>query len=241
MSKLPPEQQLNAVNGIITNIYAYDNVLRVITYSSILAAEGLKKIGYGESDLAKFLVEVFTKLTDARFVNRLGGLPATIAWFLAALRNGNSMESLLDKGMAASMLLYYPMEHVWYFSTYTSRFVKVNSNWWCLWYCRVWALYVVMDLANTYLRINQIKAALKSAWSDESNEAKKNKHSLTKQLYQSRLWAKIALCDFLMACQWSVEQGPLSDNFISLVGVYGGAANLYLKWLKAQPADEKQE
>mmetsp|Transcript_7652 Transcript_7652/g.8790 ORF Transcript_7652/g.8790 Transcript_7652/m.8790 type:complete len:233 (-) Transcript_7652:801-1499(-) len=227
------QQQLNAINGILGNIYSYDYLLRVITYGSLLTVEGLKTVGQGDGTLAKFLLEVFEKLTDARFVNRLGGFSASVAWYLAALKNGSSTSALLNRGMAASMVLYYPMEHIWYFSTFKNKYVNVNSNWWCLWYCRVWLAYVIMDYSGTMIRIRKLKQKI-------AGDTEDSKPALKRELKNEWIWTRVVFCDFVMALQWSLEAGPFSDNFISFVGLYGGVVALYLKWRRATVKDKEE-
>ncbi len=92
------------------------------------------------------------------------------------------------------------------------------------------AVYVVCDLLGTYIREQSVSEQIGKLTADE----KEKLAELKKQQRNLRIWYTCALCDLVMAVQWSVAQGPFSTKQICGVGIYGGVAGLYLKWLKSR-------
>lgn len=230
--RISPERldQLSRFNKIAESTWNLDAILRVASYSSLLGSILLTEQNEGKTtELAGFLAEIFTRMTDARFVNRIGGLPATLeSLFSYANDPDHSFLGKLGSIMTWSMVGYYPLEHVWLLSTWKPKFVNIDSDKWSIWSCRFWAVYCVCDVLGTHIRTQNIEKALVKT-SDESEKKK-----MSTQLKYLRIWMTCAICDLIMSLQWSVANGPFSNKQISLIGIYGGLANLYIKWMKSK-------
>src|SRR4051794_11331953 len=56
------------------------------------------------------------------------------------------------------MLLYYPLEHIWWLSYHKVISISENSmNKIGIWSCRYWAIYVLVQFACSYLEWKVIK------------------------------------------------------------------------------------
>jgi len=216
--------------------YSLDNILRVISYSSLLLASFIKNRN-GNKDTANvlFLTDFFAKLTDARFINRIIGLPATLESLFehASGKPDNSIASLLGKIMTWSMIIYHPIEHIWFLSTLKGSIFNINSDLWSQWSCRAWAVYVICDAIGTLMRSEAVSKEIKTLSTDKTMDKGEKQQKLAELKTKKQrlgIWATCIVCDFLMATHWSVEDGPLSNNQICATGIWGGVAGLYLKW-----------
>lgn len=133
-----PLQLLSRSNGILSNIYALDNALRVTAYASALIQV------YGDGTLVgkevkEFLSNLAGKASDARFLNRFYiGFPASVEGYFAYASNDTSVEAVLGKLMALSMILYHPLEHGWWITTVKPKILDIDGNKWSLWSTRLW-------------------------------------------------------------------------------------------------------
>lgn len=232
--KISPDalDRLSRWNRIADSVWSLDGILRVGSYSCLLGATYLTEFNAGKpTPLAEFLSGVFGKVTDARFINRVMAWPATLeSVFHYANNPDNSSLGVLGQVMTWSMVAYYPLEHGWLLSTFKPQMVNIDGNKWSLWSCRFWAVYVVCDLLGTYIREQSVSEQIGKLSADERDKLAE----LKKQQRNLRIWYTCALCDLVMAVQWSVAQGPFSTKQICGVGIYGGVAGLYLKWLKSR-------
>jgi len=192
-----------------------DNLFRLINYTCALYIARASK-----SSFTEFLGDFKGRLSETRVINRLLiGLPASIEGYLA-YGDAATTEAFLGKLMAFSMVLYHPIEHVWWASTLkSSPFAWIDGNKWRQWTCRCWLVYVVCDFIGTLRRLNQI--------GDDAKHAKERRNLV--------IWLTCILADAPLALQWSVDHGPFSDNVLNWAGWYGGLAGLYLRWLKLGP------
>jgi hypothetical protein len=217
-SNLTPLQALSRYNQIMTNVYAIDNALRVVTYSIALylaSSPGVK------SDCASWLAELKAKVADTRFLNRiLVGLPASVEGYFAYGRPV-TFEALLGKLMAFSMVLYHPLEHGWWATTLKPKLFDIDGDKWSMWSCRCWVAYVLMDLLGTLRRLQDLKDGAKGAGRERRNLL---------------IWLTCIAADAPLAIQWSVPSGPFPDVVLNWAGWYGGVAGLYLRWLKLSGA-----
>mmetsp|Transcript_19926 Transcript_19926/g.35408 ORF Transcript_19926/g.35408 Transcript_19926/m.35408 type:complete len:243 (-) Transcript_19926:359-1087(-) len=230
-------EQLSRVNGIASNVWNLDSILKVLSYSSLYAGiVSMERNGGKETRLSQFLLDLFTKVTDARFINRIGSFPATLeGLYRTAASKDKSIFAMLTSIKIWSMLIYSPMEHLWLLSTFKPKMININSDWWSMWSCRAWAAYVLADLYGTFLNAKKVdKEIAKAPKSTESDLAAIEK--LKEKKSDLYLWFTCALTDLVMAANWSVPAGPVSNKQIALVGIYGGCANLYLKWKASRPS-----
>lgn len=193
--------------------------LRAISYACLLYAQYLERIGRKEDKLTLFLVEIFEKLTDARFVNRLFGTPAMWSWF-CSVNSRKSPEHFLEKLMALAMLFYYPLEHAWWLTTLNTsinQFIAFDGLQASLWSLRAWAVYVVLDVIRTRMALKRL-AKLPNKRIEDVAEQRRLK-----------LWLQSCLCDFILAVQYSVVQGPFPAPVVAFAGWYGGMVGMYLK------------
>lgn len=192
-------------------------------------------MGLESTHLTQICTELFEKLTDARFINRLFGFPAMIQWFNSiklakgvSLATDSDVESVLSKIMAGSMLLYYPLEHMWWLTTLKSgkrieellQRMNLNGSKLSLWSLRAWLIYVIADIIKTNLALKQLRQRARESGADP------NAQYMEKRL---KWWLQACFCDLILAIQYSVENGPFSDNVLNLAGLYGGIVNLYVK------------
>ena len=208
-------QALTRYNQILPNAYALDNALRAISYSCALYSASVPP-----SEWTKWLDELKGKASETRYVNRLiVGLPASVAGYFA-YGEETSTEATLGRIMAMSMILYHPIEHIWWASTFKTKLFDIDGNAWSQWSCRCWVVYVLCDLIGTLRRIRDID----SKPSHDLKTAKDRRNLL--------IWLTCILADAPLAIQYSVNQGPFSDMLLNWAGWYGGVAGLYLRWLK---------
>ena len=80
----------------------------------------------------------------------------------------------LSNIMAWSMLFYYPLEHMAYANwTMPKLFRRVNGNKMSAWSCRLWLIYIVSDLASSFLKnceLQDYKQQLLSRGKEGDNE-----------------------------------------------------------------------
>ena len=204
-------EALSKYNRIINNVYAMDNLFRLICYSCALYISHSSK-----SPFTDWLADLKARLSETRVINRLlVGLPASIEGYLA-YGDATTVEAILGRLMAFSMILYHPIEHVWWASTLKPVLVHIDGNKWSQWTCRCWVVYVVCDLIGTLRRLGQIE--------NDTKHAKERRNLL--------IWLTCIAADAPLAIQWSVDHGPFSDSLLNWAGWYGGLAGLYLRWLK---------
>ncbi len=165
---------------------------------------------------------------DARFINRLFGAPLFLESLIRAW-NTKGVLGKCDRAMAWSMILYYPLEHVWWLSTLKPKLVNVNSDKWSIWSCRFWTVYVLADLLQGVIRMRQTQKLA----AEEKDEKKRN--ALKKQLRNQLIGYTVSFSDFPLALQWSdlSQNAPFTEWQIAATGIYGGVIGWLLKWIKA--------
>jgi len=226
--RISPEtlECLSRLNRLAENVWTLDGILRVVSYSGLLVADLLGKGKNGKpSAQSEFLLELFSKLTDARFVNRIIGLPGTLeGWFTAG-------DDSLSNIMAISMILYFPVEHLWWLSTLKPKFIRINSDSWSMWSCRFWTIYCVCDVLKTLKASGEVQKQI-----DKGNGklSSRELRELKRKRMHLGIWLTCAASDLVMALQWSRPTPIVSDRIITLIGIYGGVAGLLLKWLKSR-------
>lgn len=220
-------EALARFNGIFNSVYSLDQGLRVLAYLCLLGMEGLRKAGMDNLEAAKAMADFYARVSDARFVNRFFSLPLMVEGLLR-LWKVKTTQAMLTRGMYWSMLLYYPVEHVWWLSTLAPKVIPIDSDKWSRVSCQAWAAYVVFDMCGTFLRFREAEKK-GSAATDPSIRAE-----CDKQMYLEKVWFSVECADLIMALHWSVPQGPLSNIGIGIAGAYGGAAGLWFKWVKAR-------
>ena len=220
---------LSRYNTILNNVYALDNALRLWGYTCVLynmhtvAADG--KL----TDFQEFLRALSGKISDARTVNRVTyGLPASVAGVFA-YGSDMSIESILGRIMALTMVLYHPLEHGWYFTTLKSNIFGIDGGKWSLWSCRMWLIYVICDFIGTVKKLQEVSTGLEA-----KNIDKEQQSSLLRLRRNLIIWLTCIFSDFPIALQYSVASGPFSDRLLAWAGWYGGLAGLYRRWLNAQ-------
>jgi len=208
-------EALSKYNTILTNVYAIDNFLRVVTYTCALYLASAPK-----STFAEWLADLKAKVSETRFINRIVvGLPASVEGYYA-YGDSQSVDAMLGRIMALSMILYHPLEHVWWASTLKTKLFDINGNEWSKWSCRCWVVYVLCDLIGTLRRIRDIDAKPQQ----DASTVKTRRNLL--------IWLSCIAADAPLAIHWSMDSGPFSDSVLNWAGWYGGVAGLYLRWLK---------
>ena len=134
--------------------------------------------------LSPSLRKMYSELSMTRYILRFYGFPSA----LDAVRASGSWagappyaQSWKDKRivrlsniMAWSMLFYYPLEHMAYANwTMPKLFRRVNGNKMSAWSCRLWLIYIVSDLASSFLKnceLQDYKQQLLSQGKEGDNE-----------------------------------------------------------------------
>lgn len=189
--------------------------LRLLSYSCALYAQYLSSKGHGETNLVKLLTQLFERVTDARFISHFFNFPKIIQWFSAAKG--------IEKVMALSMLIYFPIEHTWWLTTLNpglDKFINVNGDHLSQLSSRVWGIYIMLDLFKQKKRMEQV------------NVDKVEKSRIKLQLQS-------CLCDLIIATQYSSINRPFPDVLVNIAGAYGGFLGLYLQLTAAGSSTPK--
>ncbi|GBG27360.1 Hypothetical Protein FCC1311_035822 [Hondaea fermentalgiana] len=232
-------EKLGRFNMLSMNIFALDNLFRIVSYTGLGVADVLTVMNGGKpTPLAQFLSDYYMKITVTRFFNRMFGLPLVIQGLLQS-----SPKDLASKIMEWSMVFYYPVEHVWLLSILEPNMIPINSPLWSMWSLRAFAVYCVASVYRTFKasadllkQINETKDAKM-----ESGEQKAKVAELEKERFLTNLTASAAVGDLILALQYSRAEPIVHDRVITLVGIWGGIAPFLVKWIRAAPAPEKKE
>ena len=236
---MPAPEELCRFNGIVSSVYAMDNVLRLLSYGSDLIVETTRSPKHPMTNTQLFLLELKARLSDARFVNRMFGFPATLEGFAAwdddnqphDLFSLESLHSFISKGKTMSMLIYYPMEHIYWLSSFkNSIFSSANTGWFSKLSCQAWLFYVFCDFLGTLVNIVRTQYQLMSNEIDGASRKK-----ITSELRKMIVWMTCIMSDMVLALQFSVDKPPFSPETVRYAGLWGGAIGLYYKWICAAP------
>jgi hypothetical protein len=199
-----------------------DNMLRIAESSLNLHSM------YFPGQFADSLAVFKGKVGDSRFVNRfVFGVPGSLADLLAAAANQeNTLEAVLGKIMAASMMMYFPLEHGWFLTT-AVKDMAIDGAKWSLWSCRFWLLYVVCDLVLLGRKLQQLGLALEAK--GLSTEERK---ALLKARQDKMMALSCEISDGIIAVQYSSASGGVfSDKLVLWAIWYGGVAGMWKRWV----------
>eukprot|EP00835_Amoeboradix_gromovi_P006870 NODE_922_length_3086_cov_0.393036.p3 type:complete len:205 gc:universal NODE_922_length_3086_cov_0.393036:828-1442(+) len=165
---------------------------------------------YPKSEFILSLGKLLPSINDARYLMRFGGIPETMYYNMFS-------ENWIDFVQNYSMLLYYPLEHAYWLSVKQVIVLKNSVTSFCgVWMCRVWLVYIVLDLYRNYL---QYKKGLKS---NDKADVVRN-------------------CgDFVMCLHWSTYTGLISEKNCRIAGIISSVAGIYQHWIKHAPEKLKK-
>lgn len=138
-----------------------DKGLKLFQWTLLLCS----KFHQNSSKQREGLAKVSSDISFARYLLRFYGLPAC----LEAIRSGSwggasKWSQALGRAMAWSMLVYYPLEHVAYLK-WTSPHVlpaTLNANRFSAMSCRFWLLYLVCEMIQSILHLNEMEHTRKT-------------------------------------------------------------------------------
>eukprot|EP00834_Sanchytrium_tribonematis_P001794 NODE_46_length_32145_cov_0.918711.p21 type:complete len:209 gc:universal NODE_46_length_32145_cov_0.918711:365-991(+) len=166
---------------------------------------------YPKSNLVLSLGKLLPAINDARYLMRFGGIPETLYYNLYSADWKDYLQNYL-------MLLYYPLEHVYWLSVKKVLNMSDSKTAFCgIWMCRVWLAYIVVDLYRNYI-------SYKKGPLDKHNKA---------DIYRN-------IGDFIMCAHWSSYRGLITDKNCRLAGILSSVAGIYQHWIKYAPTKSQK-
>ncbi|EPQ52793.1 hypothetical protein GLOTRDRAFT_117498 [Gloeophyllum trabeum ATCC 11539] len=246
---VPPSETLDHLVRYLSTWSGSDKLLMIIDYTvkllvpflswraRIQAKAGLRKVP--ASQAAQGLAKLGSLVGDARMLFRIWGLLPIVQWLISLERNPPPTRRLLtiERLQGWSMLLYYPLEHLYYLraheiipatlpsllSLFSSQAkpIEVNTNRVGMWSCRFWAVYVALQFAHLdedrkLLRMTE-RSIAKSKGHDPAVEAERADLRKRWTAFRNELVANIGYLPLTL--HWSLEQGLFSNEV--WVGVFG--------------------
>lgn len=193
---------LSKFNEYTARTEGADKVFRVVGYVLRLY---LSKTGNN-----KPLAQLVAALSECRVLLRFFGLAQTISWFQDTINCADGEEREWKMVQIATMLVYYPMEHIYYLSG--KGLIPIsNRDSLSQWSCRSWFLYMAIEVMLLCKRHRQ--DLLKPTTDTKLRKA------------QLRLIALLA--DMPLALTWSLADGGfLPDYMIGLLGTVSSVAGI---------------
>lgn len=204
---------LSATSSYCANTNNIDKSLKLMSYllwflskiSSSNTSNGIpsNKISIG-------LRKLSAEISFTRYVLRFFGMPIT----LDALRNPESPFSknkTVNKIMAYSMLLYYPLEYLAYAKWKAPELVpgKVNASWCSMWSTRLWMIYIITDMIDSRTNVQTLikeKVKMQNTKKEKGNQVVKSKelNAIVHKIKFARLHLLRCALFTLPAVHWSL-------------------------------------
>jgi len=216
-------QYTNSVGGA-------DKVFRIICYTGKILLWWLKKTG--RESLAKRFANFISPISETRVILRFFGLFGTIQGFF--YKDPDPFLNLMYLIENISMLVYYPSEHIAWASSREIIF-GFDSNKLYKWSCRAWLLYILLDIltdCNNFLKL-KIKSQImyKDVVDDQPDKIPEEHLADIKSLRQTNLLKFVQnFSDMVLAINWSVDNGPVSDLGLGVAGSIASFVGFYLRW-----------
>ena len=175
-------------------------------------------------------IQLACQVSYARYVTRLFGLPAALDAVLHNSWNAtsnnevyNNVYKWLGKILAVSMVLYYPMEHAAFFFWIQSSTVNINDAayrepvWWKdgnIWSynsCRCWFIYVVADLTQCLIQLDELIKKQSQRREIDNKEGRNNTALLSSEGIDRLLQLIRNIAMLYPAMYWSM---PHSDSSV---------------------------
>ncbi|BGP41396.1 hypothetical protein JCM10449v2_005374 [Rhodotorula kratochvilovae] len=240
-----PSPGLAHFNRVAGSQSGQDKLFMVYQYAAYIAVAVLNSKRFGNKtrrDLALRVEKLRATISDARVLYRLFGIFPIIAWAQSlndpARQPKDKQLLTLQRLQAWSMLLYYPLEHIYYlagkgiFKISPQRIGTI-----AIWSCRFWAAYVVLQIfhirrsfqllrasRSAILRSTRERVREGSVAPAAAEEEKAQLAALAKQEKDLKRDCWVQAGYLPLTAHWSLPNGLLPSN--TWVGVCGTVAAL---------------
>ncbi|KAF8511510.1 peroxisomal biogenesis factor 11 [Gautieria morchelliformis] len=195
--------------------------------------------GTPKSAAAEKWASLGSLIGDSRILWRTWGLLPIIQWLIALERTPPPTKYLqtIERLQGLSMLIYYPLEHLYYFTSHSilpSRFSpspSANAKI-AVWSCRAWAAYVVLQFLHLREDWKLLKLRERALRRDSTKTTGDGESSLTSPEHTEVAQRKNAIWDEFMVnvgylpltLHWSLQNGLFTSE--AWVGIFGTIAAL---------------
>ncbi|GAA5867940.1 hypothetical protein JCM8547_003420 [Rhodosporidiobolus lusitaniae] len=230
-----------------------DKLFMVYQYAAYVACALLNSKRFGTKarrDLAGRIEKLRATISDARVLYRLFGLFPMIAWAQSLnteeAKKKDKQLLRLEKLQAWSMILYYPLEHIYYlagkgvFRISPKRITTI-----ALWSCRFWAAYVALQIFHirrSFQLLSLDRAALVRQTRERVRgggevtleavqEEKEQTRALRKRESNLRRDCWVQAGYLPLTAHWSLPNGLLPSNtWVGVCGTVAAVAGLKGVW-----------
>lgn len=203
-----------AINKIFETPHKLDATLSTVCYASLFVSEVLKKINSKRGQLISAKLKLLSSyLSDVRIFNRMWALFGLLPWAIDTVgkSKGGPLTSIHIFQAVTGVLLQL-FENVGFVGDhhFTTQSDKL-TYWFNIWCCRLWAGYVVSDLAMNYV---------------EYRASPKMRPSLRRSVISN-------LGNLPLTVHWSLDKGCLSPLLVGLCGTMSSIARTRFYWQEA--------
>ncbi|GAA5903622.1 hypothetical protein JCM5296_001372 [Sporobolomyces johnsonii] len=247
-----PSPMLAHFNRVAGSTSGQDKLFMVYAYAAhvVVAALRSKRLANKTRlDLAERLDKLRGVISDARVLYRLFGLFPMISWAQSlndpASQPKDKQLLLIQKLQAWSMIIYYPLEHIYYLAgkgVFKIKPKRINDI--AIWSCRFWAAYVVLQILHirrsfqllSLERASLIKASRERVRTGEvsSDAVAAEKEQLRALAAKHRdlkedCWVQAGYLP--LTAHWSLPNGLLPNNvWVGVCGTVAAVAGLKGVW-----------
>jgi len=254
----PPSEVLNHLIRFLSTWSGTDKLFALIQYTMKLIAPVLlaraklqHRVGLRKeptSSVAASFANFAGIIGDFKMLGRFWGLLPILQWMIAMERSPPPTRALLtiERLQGWSMLVYYPLEHLYYLRAHnlipatipsvgsllrrTSKRIPLNGNSLIMWSCRAWAAYVVLQFVHLMedrklLLMKEKNLRKGKGTAAEDKEDLRNKWD--------SFWNEVVAnsANLPLALHWSFDQGIFSnDIWITLFGFINAVASFRRGW-----------
>ncbi|OZJ02011.1 hypothetical protein BZG36_04872 [Bifiguratus adelaidae] len=193
-------------------------------------------------DLAQHLRNLSSPVSDFRILLRYYGLLPMLQYMSSVERTASPSKWHLDliRLQNLSMLLYYPMEHIYWLGAH--RIIPLSeqkSNKIAMWSCRFWAAYVVLEFARLaeewrLLKVKEVTIQKKIKRDLLQTDKGETKEKVLGELEAAKMRTKIGTivnAAYLpLTVHWSLEQSSFPDVAVGVCGTLAAIGQLMTAW-----------
>ncbi|BGP17652.1 hypothetical protein JCM10213_001305 [Rhodosporidiobolus nylandii] len=249
-----PSPALAHFNRLAGSQSGQDKLFMVYQYAAYVAIALLNSKRFGSKarrDLAVRMEKLRATISDARVLYRLFGLFPILSWAQSlndpASQPQDKQILLLEKLQAWSMLLYYPLEHIYYLAgkgVFKISPQRISSI--AVWSCRFWAAYVVLQIFHIrrsfqLLRLDRI--ALTRTTRERVRNGEVTQQAVEEEKAQMKALQKregdlkrdcwVQAGYLPLTAHWSLPNGLLPSNtWVGICGTVAAVAGLKGVWQK---------
>lgn len=238
-------EKMDHLGRLLSTTSGADKSFMLVQYGAILLRQIVSRSKYGSPNksLVHRLGALSKLLSDARITYRLWDLISIIRWIrsLDALSPSGSQTVQIEKLQAISMLIYYPLEHLYFLA---SKEVLPLSNKLinkaALYSCRAWATYTALHFFHLWEDLRLLNRERKELESQSGGSIGSSKSdpavtSTLKQMDERRaalingLLVNLAYAP--LTIHWSLTNGLYASEAITgLCGLVAAMAQLRAGW-----------